>query len=293
MRVVLLGTKGGPAVRQKGSWPTSSFVEIGGHGAVVDCGAGVTRGLVEAGVSLRDLPDIYLTHLHSDHCLELGPLLHTAWTTGLGRPLNVHGPAGTAALVAHFWQAMAFDIDIRIADEGRPDIRSLVRVHEYGEGPVSAGDGLAVTALRVIHPPVREAYALRFEAGGQAVVFSGDTAFCPAIAGFAAGAAILVHEAMLAEGVEKIIARTPNASDRLRTHLYASHTLAADAGRVARMAGVGHLVLNHLVPADDPDIGEAEWLAAVRETWDGPLTVGRDGLEVVPGAIPRRPGTKA
>lgn len=293
MRVVLLGTKGGPAVRQKGSWPTSSLVDIGGRSAVVDCGAGVTRGLVEAGVSLRDLPDIHLTHLHSDHCLELGPLLHTAWTTGLGRPLNVHGPAGTAALVAHFWKAMEFDIRTRIDDEGRPDIRTLVRVHEHGEGLVSARDGLTVTALRVVHPPVTEAFALRFEAGGRAVVFSGDTAFFAPLARFADGADILVHEAMLAEGVEKIIARTPNTSDRLRTHLYASHTLAADAGRIARMAGVGHLVLNHLVPADDPDIGEADWLAAVRETWDGPLTVGRDGLEVVAGAIPRGPGTHA
>ena len=43
---------------------------------------------------------------------------------------------------------------------------------------------------------------------------------------------------------------------------------------------VGHLVLNHLIPADDPEIGEADWVAAVRKTWSGRLTIGRDGLVV-------------
>ena len=60
---------------------------------------------------------------------------------------------------------------------------------------------------------------------------------------------------MLEEGVERLVARTGNGA-RLREHLLASHTLAEDAGRIATEAGVRHLVLNHLIPADDPEIGE-------------------------------------
>ncbi|RJG45662.1 MBL fold metallo-hydrolase [Mesorhizobium sp. DCY119] len=278
-RLVLLGTKGGPAIRPGGPWPTSSLLELGGRTIVVDCALGVTRGLTDAGISLKQLDLIFITHLHSDHILELGPLIHTAWTAGLAMPVKVFGPVGTADYWRGFLQSMAFDIDIRIVDEGRPDIRDLVKVVEFGEGSVLADDGLSVTALRVDHPPVTECFALRFEHGGKSVVFSADTAYFPPLADFARGADILVHEAMLEEGVERLVARTGNGA-RLREHLMASHTLAADAGLIAKAANVGRLVLNHLIPADDPEFGEVDWVAAVRKTWAGGLTIGRDGLVV-------------
>jgi len=174
---------------------------------------------------------------------------------------------------------MRFDIETRIADEGRPDLASLVEVTEFGEGRVLDEDGLQTSALPVDHPPVRDCFALRFEHAGSSIVFSGDTAFFPPLADFAAAADILVHEAMLAEGVDRLVARTGNGA-RLRQHLLASHALAEEAGRIATMAGVGHLVLNHLIPADDAEITQADWIAAVRRSWSGPLTVGRDGLTV-------------
>jgi ribonuclease BN (tRNA processing enzyme) len=276
-RLVLLGTKGGPAIRPGGPWPTSSLVEIGGRTIVVDCGLGVTRGLADAEMSLKALDLIFVTHLHSDHVLELGPLLHTAWTTGLATPVRVFGPPGTAYCWDRFAQALDFDIEIRIEDEGRPDIRELVSVEEFGEGMVLEENGLAVSALRVDHPPVTDCFALKFEAGGRSVVFSADTAYFQPLADFARGADILVHEAMLEEGVERLVARTGNGA-RLKEHLLASHTLAAEAGKIATAAGVGHLVLHHLIPADDPEIGEEHWRRAVAESWSGPLTIGRDGL---------------
>jgi ribonuclease BN (tRNA processing enzyme) len=176
-------------------------------------------------------------------------------------------------------QALEFDIEIRIVDEGRPDLRKMVEVVEFGEGEVLSDGDLSVTALRVDHPPVTECFALRFEHQGTSIVFSADTAFFPPLADFARGADILLHEAMLEEGVERLVARTGNGA-RLREHLMASHSLAGEAGTIAARAGVGRLVLNHLIPADDPDIGEADWVEAVRKTWNGPLTIGRDGLVV-------------
>lgn len=278
-RLVILGSKGGPAIRPGGPSPTSSLLDLGGRRIVVDCGLGVARGLVEAGVDLRTLDLIFVSHLHSDHVLELGPLIHTAWAAGLATPVRVFGPAGTCHVWESFCRSMTFDIEIRIVDEGRPDIRDLVEVTEFAEGEVVADDGVRVTALRVEHPPVVDAFALRFEAAGGSVVFSGDTAFFRPLADFSKGADLLVHEAMLAEGVDRLVARTGNGA-RLREHLFASHSLAGEAGRIASDAGVGRLVVHHLIPADDPEIGEADWVAAVRKTWSGPLTIGRDGLVV-------------
>ena len=278
-RLVLLGTKGGPAIRPGGPWPTSSLLELGGRTIIVDCGLGVTRGIVDAGLSLKSLDLVFVTHLHSDHVLELGPLLHTAWTAGLATPVRVYGPAGISSYWQRFLQSMEFDIEIRVADEGRPELRDLVSVSEFAEGQVLDEAGLVVSALRVEHPPVTECYALRFDHHGRSIVFSADTAYFPPLAGFAHGAEILVHEAMLADGIERLVARTGNGA-RLKQHLLASHTMADDAGRIAAEAEVRHLVINHLIPADDPAIGEADWVAALRKTWPGRLTIGRDGLVV-------------
>ncbi|MER8534584.1 MBL fold metallo-hydrolase [Mesorhizobium sp. M1005] len=278
-RLVLLGSKGGPALRPGGPWPSSSLLEIGGRTIVVDCGLGVTRGLTDAGISLKALDLIFITHLHSDHVLELGPLIHTAWTAGLAAPVTLFGPPGIGHYWQRFCQAMEFDIEIRIADEGGPDIRDLVSIVEFGEGHVVGERGLKISALRVDHPPVTDCFALRFDHAGQGIVFSSDTAFFPPLADFAEGADVLVHEAMLEEGIERLVAKTGNGA-RLREHLLASHSFAEEAGRIATDAGVNRLVLNHLIPADDPEIGEADWIAAVRKTWAGDLTIARDGLVV-------------
>ncbi|HBF32789.1 MBL fold metallo-hydrolase [Rhizobium sp.] len=277
--LTLLGTKGGPAIRPGGPNPTSMLLTLSGRRIVIDCGLGVSRGLVEAGMSLKDLDLIFITHLHSDHVLEMGPLIHTAWTTGLSSRVTVYGPTGIKRLWDGFLASLSYDIDIRIADEGRPDLKTMVDVIEYGPGRVFELDGLTVDALRVDHPPVIDCFALRVQADGRCVVFSSDTAYFPSLADFAAKADILVHEAMLPDGVESILRRTGNGA-RLREHLLASHTLAADAGRIATQAGVGRLVLNHLIPADDPDFTESHWRKALAPTWSGELIVGKDGLSI-------------
>jgi ribonuclease BN (tRNA processing enzyme) len=283
-RLVLLGTKGGPAVRPGGPMPTSSLLWLGGQPIMVDCGLGVTRSAVAAGLDLRQLRTIFITHLHSDHVLELGGLVHTAWTTGLQERLRIFGPPGTRALWQGFMASMAFDCAIRVQDEGRIPLAELVSLVEYGAdigdqpGVVLNEAGLRVTALRVVHPPVDDCFALRFDAGAS-VVFSADTRHFPPLAAFARGADVLVHEALLPTGVDALVART-HGGEKLRRHLLASHTTATEAGAIAAGAGVGRLVLHHLVPADDPDFGHDDWVAAVRPVWSGALSIGHDGMVI-------------
>jgi ribonuclease BN (tRNA processing enzyme) len=281
--LIILGSKGGPAIRPGGPSPTSMLLNVDGRLYVVDCGLGVTRGFVEAGHTLRDLSTILITHHHSDHNLEFGNLIHTAWCAGLGTPVKAYGPKGLVAMWPAFCTLNAFDIATRIADEGRPPLEPMVDVTEFSGGPVFDDGIVSVTAMRNHHPPVIDSFALRFvirqAMGDKVVIFSGDTAFIPAMIPFARDADILVHEAMYLPGVDRLVAKTPNAN-RLREHLMASHTLAADVGRIARDAGVKHLVLNHLVPADDPQTRPEHWEAEVRMAYSGALTVARDGVKV-------------
>jgi ribonuclease BN (tRNA processing enzyme) len=284
----ILGSKGGPAIRPGGPSPSSALLDVDGRLYVIDCGLGVTRGFVETGHPLTKLSTIVVTHHHSDHNLEFGNLIHTAWCAGLNAPVRAYGPQGLAEMWPAFCRLNAFDIATRIADEGRPPLEPMVAATDYADGPVFDDGVVSVTALRNWHPPIIDSFALRFlipqPDGERVIVFSGDTTFIPEMIGFAHGADILVHEAMYLPGVDRLVQKTPNAT-RLREHLLASHTLAEDVGRIARDAGVKHLVLNHLVPADDPQTTAEHWKAEVAKAYHGPVTVAHDGLKLVLGSI--------
>ena len=130
-QLVLLGTKGGPAVRQGGAMPTASLLRMGGKTIVVDCGIGLTRSIADAGVRLLDVDVIFITHLHSDHLLELGPLIYTIWTTGLTRKISVYGPVGIEEYWDGFMRSMDFDHEIRIADDGRSPLTDMIDIHVF------------------------------------------------------------------------------------------------------------------------------------------------------------------
>jgi len=278
--VALLGTKGGPAIRPGSSMPTSNLIMLNGQQVVVDCGLGVTRGLVDQGMQLKDLSLLFVSHLHSDHYIELGPLLHTAWTAGLKTPVSVYGPVGLDLYWKHFLASMQADIDLRIEDEGRPDLRSLVIFHVMDAGHVREHDGLLVSAIRTEHPPLKDCFALSFRTRDRHVVFSGDTAPLPALEDFARGADLLIHEAMLESALPALLSRIGNGSDKLMAHWRRSHTFAQDAARTATAAGVKALALSHLIPSDDPTYTERHWQEAVEGYWKGPLIIGRDGVKI-------------
>jgi ribonuclease BN (tRNA processing enzyme) len=278
-RIVLLGTKGGPPPGGSRSNP-STLLLINGVAYVIDCGYGVSRQLMSAGVTLDRIRYIFITHHHSDHNLEYGPLLYNAWITPKPPTVDVYGPAGLQELTRAFFAYQKFDIDTRIADEGMTDLRKLISVHEFNAaGPVMQNDAVKVTSCRVRHPPITEAYAYRFDANDRSVVISGDTAYAPELAQFAKGADILVHEAMYLPAIDALTRRATNAS-RLREHLLASHTTTEDVGRIAAEAGVKTLVLSHLIPGDDRSIADAQWSAGVRKQFQGRLIIGKDLMEI-------------
>ncbi|HAR83748.1 MBL fold metallo-hydrolase [Sulfitobacter pontiacus] len=278
--VALLGTKGGPAIRPGSSMPTSSLYALNGQKIIVDCGLGVTKGLVDQGMQLKDLSLIIISHLHSDHYLELGPLLHTAWTAGLKTHVDIYGPPGLDMYWKGFCSSVKADIDLRIEDEGRPDMRELITIHAIDAGLVLSRDGVTVSAIRNQHPPLVDTFALSFKTDEVHVVFSGDTAPIKALENFARGADLLIHEAMLESALPALLERVGNGSDKLMAHLLKSHTFAHEAAMTAANAGAKRLALTHLIPSDDPAYDEKDWQEACAGHYNGELIVGHDAIRI-------------
>jgi ribonuclease BN (tRNA processing enzyme) len=278
-RLVLLGTRGGPFVSGYSPSPSANVLIYQGVPYVIDTGYGVTFKLLEAGIPLPALRYVFITHHHSDHNIELGPLLYNSWAAGLRTSLDVYAPIGLRALIAQYWESNRYDLETRIADEGRPDLRTLVTAHEYSEGLVLSTKDMKVSALRNVHPPVKESYAFKFEFGGKIVVFSGDTSYFPPLAEFAKGADYLVHEVLYGPALDALVKRRPNA-ERLKASIMSHHTLAEDVGRIATQASAKTLILNHFVPGDDKSLTPKIWSDAVRATYSGEIVVGRDLLQL-------------
>ncbi|MCY1211553.1 Ribonuclease BN [compost metagenome] len=281
VRLLLLGTKGGPSMLQANSLPQSSVLMVGDDAYLLDAGYGASLRLVQAGIPLRNIKGVFITHLHSDHVLDYPSLLMNSWASGLRHPLKVFGPQGTRDMTENAWKTFAVDIEERIVDEGKPDPRPLVTAKDIDEGLVYQDDQLRVTALRVPHPPfdAGQALAFKFEAGGKVIVLSGDMTYFPPFAEFAKDADVLVNEVVHVDAVQRLAERIGNGSTLARA-IISHHITAEDVGRTASAAKVKKLVLSHFVPADDPALTDDVWRTSVAKTFDGEIVVGKDGMEI-------------
>ena len=289
-RLILLGTGGGPIPRPNRSAPATAIV-VGDATWIVDCGNGVARQMALAGLPLGSIRGICITHHHSDHNADYGTLLLLAWTGGLDSRVDTYGPPPLAEMTRQFLALSDTDIRARMAEAGRPPLAPLIAPHELGEAGAGAvievaaredaarEAGVRITAVRVEHPPLATALAYRFDCPDRSIVISGDTRPSTALVELARGADVLVHEVMHVPALEALIARAPSPR-ALREHLLASHTTTEQVGKLATEAGVGTLVLSHLVPGGPPVLADEVWRDAVRPHFAGELVVGRDLLEL-------------
>jgi ribonuclease BN (tRNA processing enzyme) len=283
-KLVILGTGGGPSVGRP-RYMTSSVILHGGGAHVVDCGYGVTEQLVRAGVKLQDIRDIFITHHHPDHNIELGTLIYFAWYAGTTGPLNLYGPPPLKRIAGDYLKALKPDVDIWLDDIGHQPM-GPVRAHEVsGAGPVMAAGEMKVTSAVVNHPPVVPSLAYRFDFPDRSIVFSGDTTPVESLARLAKGADVLVHEAMympaMKAELEAVATRSTGGSaiqadrQKLWDHLMRSHSPAEDVGRIAAEAEAKTLVLYHQVPITG--VSDEQWTEAVRKGgYKGPVIVAKD-----------------
>lgn len=269
MQLTLLGT-GCPAVHAERYGP-AQIVRDGETTLLVDCGSGVTQRLVQAGMSGRDVDAVLLTHLHSDHIVDLFQLVISSWHQGRDRPQRIFGPSGTYRYMDSLISLWHAELEQRIDHERRPSAVALqVEVTEVKPGEPHEFGGIRVHAVEVDHKPIRHAYGYVFETDAYKLVVSGDTRPCDALAEAAQGADLLLHEVFIhremkvAEGV-----RTAETIEQVASY----HTLSTDVGKVAAKAGAKWLALTHFVP---PEFDRAALREEVARDYSGPVTIGED-----------------
>ncbi len=283
LKVTLLGT-GDPTPLLERFGP-ATLIQAGDTTVLVDAGRGVMQRLYQIGVRSDALDAIFLTHLHSDHVVGLVDLWLTGWIMdGRTTPLRVYGPRGTQAMMEHLRAAYTFDIAIRTAESRRSPEGIRVQVVEIDDGFVWSRDDTEVRAFFVDHAPIQPAFGFRLDRAGHSVTLSGDTRYSENLIANARGTDLLIHE--VAEAPQRLRLR------RAEIPRLAHHTQAADAGRVFAAVSPRLAVYSHLVfmGATGPD----ELIPLTRETYAGPLLVGRDLMQISVGEqilVDQWPGT--
>lgn len=294
MKITLLGT--GAALIDPDRAHTAIAVQIDEKTYLLDIGTGATRNMIAANIDPLSVEALFLTHLHFDHVADLPVFVIGSWMSGRKGAPVIYGPQGTQAMVDHLFQGGAFDVDIRARAQYaqrqgnlevlRPDVRPL------SSGLAFENEQIKVTAMPVDHipPDICGCFGLKLESRGKTVVFSSDTKALPQMVDFARNADLLIHEATFPEAAIAF-----RASNGIGTF---SHTSPRELGRIARDAGVKHLIATHIGHWDstNPIVKKLaaqhmpveimgpqlidQVIADIREAYSGSLQIARDLMSI-------------
>ncbi|MEU5041429.1 ribonuclease Z [Streptomyces griseorubiginosus] len=304
--LVVLGTASQVPTRHRNH--NGYLLRWDGEGLLFDPGEGTQRQMLRAGVAAHDLNRICVTHFHGDHSLGLAGVIQRINLDRVPHEVTAHYPKS----------GQRFFDRLRYATAYRETV-ALTEAPVAEDGVIARTAGYTLQARKLSHPVESYGYLLTEPDGrrmlpdrlaahgikgpdvgriqregslngvslddisevrrGQRFAFVMDTRLCDGVHTLADGADMLVIESTFLDEDEQLAVEH-------------GHLTAAQAARVARDAGVRHLVLTHFSQRySDPggtsrteSGGEFERQARAAG-YEGELTVAHDLLRV---PVPKR-----
>ena len=192
MKLTVVGC--GDAFGSGGRLQTCYHVEAGPTRFIIDCGATTLIGFNKLGIDPNTVETIFLSHLHGDHFAGLvWWLVHAQHVAKRTTPLTVVGPVG---MQARFETAAEALFPGSGGIQRRYDLRFLELTRDK---PLDVG-AVRVTPFEVVHPSSAPPYALRFEADGKVLSFTGDSEWTENLVPAGRGADLYIMECYQFEG---------------------------------------------------------------------------------------------
>lgn len=244
MELIIIGS--GTCVIRADRGPSGYVLKLRDQVCLLDGGTGTLIKCMQVGVNYREIDNVFYTHLHPDHTMDLIPLLFaTKHTPGFNRkkPLNLFGPVGFKAF---------YDTLVGLYGKGMVEVAYDLNLRELQQNKIEYGSWTVETRF-VEHTP--NAIGYRFEQDGRAFAYSGDTDYGEGIVHLARNAHVLLLECSFPDAM------------KVKGHLSPSV-----AGQIAAEANVKKLILTHFYPPCD----EIDIVETVREHFDGPIVKAED-----------------
>ena len=268
----ILGS-GGP-IADDGRASAGYIVWIDGESRVmIDAGGGTFLRFGEAGAKFAGLDFIGLSHFHTDHSAGLPALLKSGYFSDRQRSLVVAGPGPSTPFpgLNTYLNSMLGKPDGAYAYlsgylDGTGGL-AKIKPFEIAKDNVAAvtvlGDDNTEIQIRAQHVPhgIVPALAFRIRVGDASIVFASDqNGDDPAFVEFAKDASILVMHMVVPEEIS-------GAGRKL-------HAPPSVIGSIAQEAGVGTLVLSHLMARSLKNLDKN--VEIVKVNYDGHVIVAND-----------------
>ena len=273
MKLTLLGT-GCPSVDYQ-RCGSSNLISTKKTKILIDCGSGVTQRLNQSGNSSTEIDALLLTHLHTDHVIDLYQLIISSWHSGRDTIWKIYGPKGTKKFIDKLFLAWKNERQLRITYEKRKSITALkYKIYELStKGSVNIKD-IKFKYFEVDHKPVPYAYGFSFFNNNKKLTISGDTRPCESLMQNAKNSDVLLHEVFIEYEMNK--------TSRLRTtetlhNVKKYHTPSNIVGKVAKLTKSKKLVLTHFVPTR---FNESKLKKIVKKDFGKDPIIGKDLLTI-------------
>lgn len=260
----------GSALPTKRHYPTAQIVHLRGKLFMIDCGEGTQLQFRQTGLNYNRIGDIFISHLHGDHCFGLLGIISTMGLLGRNAPLRIHARPELEGLMQpqldYFCRDLPFQVEFVSFDPGSHSLvyedRSLeVYCFPLRHRVKSAGflfrekprqRHMIKEMIDFYGIPLKEIPAIKggadfVDSEGRLIAndrltrppkaalsyaFCSDTAYDENIVKYVKGVNLLYHEATFGDDLEELAEST-------------THSTASQAARIAQKAGVGKLIIGH------------------------------------------------
>lgn len=238
LEVTILGS--GTPVPNIERFGPSTLIEFKDKKYLFDVGRGATIRLNQIGINPSEIDHLFLTHLHSDHITGFADLWLTGWIWQRKNALGVYGPEGVENFIRHTQKAFSSDIAFRKKQTGLSPEGLKLNVMPVQQGVIYKDNDVRITAIRVEHGAVENAYGFRFDTAKHSVLLSGDTTFSNNLIHHGKDVDLLIHELAV------IKPRLIEQNDKLKK-ISDYHTSLQQAKKVIDCIQPERTLFNHLL----------------------------------------------
>ena len=209
MKLTVLGTCG--PFPKPGSACSGYLLESEKTRILLDCGSGVLSRLLRV-CDISSLDAVVLTHLHFDHCSDIGVLRYALEASPKKPVIRLLAPDTAGTVLEPFLKGTG-----------------VFQVETVSSGMECVAGSLLLRFSRAVHPV--EAYCVGIEGEGRSFFYTGDTALFDGLDDLMRGADLAVADSCFTDEQAKI---------RKGIHMSPGEIV-----QLRERAGVGRMVLSH------------------------------------------------
>jgi ribonuclease BN (tRNA processing enzyme) len=212
MKLTVLGCDG--AYPKKGGATSGYLLQTQQANILIDCGSGVLANL-NGIMDIEELDAVILTHLHHDHCSDIGAMSYELSLRG-----KLENP-----------------IELYLTDAPEPNYQVICSLGGFQPKVITdtiTVKDITIDFLEVKHPV--KTFAVRAESDGKVLTYTADSRYFDELSAFCVCSDLLLCDAAVCNADHK--ETTP-------------HMSAGQAGELAFYANCSTLMLTHILPHSD------------------------------------------